>query len=293
MCLIHRKLTLIAPTHPDSGRGFPSANVILVAALTSFFACAPAAVAQGTQVSSVASSQAPEQCNYATDQDPRPAVPNASAEAASAANTYAPPDGSATNGLRLPELKPELKSDSASAVQQNVECKPEDGKSVPSEAPKTATPAAVPAPTQPTPLVAYSNGMLTITAHDARFGDVLDAIKARAGVVVQYPAGLANDRVFDDIGPAPMREVLMAFLEGSRFNYVMQGSSSNSQIVSKLILTPRTGGPATAANQPAPSVQQPDAYGAVPMDYTQREQDEPQVQPVPAAHVNPLPASVG
>jgi len=279
---IHRYLTLIAPKLLDSGRGFiPSVNVILLVAFTPFLSCASAAFAQAIQ--------APEQCNYATDQDLRPATSNASAEAAAAANTYTAPEASAAEGLRLPELK----SDGSSAGQQNVECKPED-KTAPSAAPKAAIPAAAPAPPPPPPLAAYSNGMLTIRAHDARFGDVLDAIKTSTGVAVQYPPSLANDRVFDELGPAPMREVLTAFLEGSRFNYVIVGSS-NPQIVKGLILTARTGSStAMATNLATPAVmKEPGAYGAAPADYNQ--QDEPQAQPipVPAARVNPLPASVG
>jgi hypothetical protein len=282
MRLIHRQLKFFAPGVTASGRVLiPCANVILLVAFTSLLSCAPAACAQ--------SIQAPEQCNYATDQDPRPATSNASAEAAAAANSYAAPEASAAEGLRLPELK----SDGASAGQQNVECKPEDGKTAPSAAPKAATPAAAPAPPPPAPLAAYSNGMLTITAHGARFGDVLDAIKTSTGVAVQYPTALANDRVFDELGPAPMREVLAAFLEGSRFNYVIVGSS-NPQIVKGLILTSRTGGStAMATNRATPAgMKEADAYGGAPAD---TQQDEPQAQPipVPAARVNPLPAAVG
>lgn len=284
MRLNQRRLTFVSPRFFQPIRhNVPRAKLILVLALTSVLSYALHSYGQTTVPSSASAIQAPEQCNYATDQDSRPAATSASAEAAAALNT------TATEGLRLPEIK----SDKASAGQQDVECKPEDSKK-PAQLPASKLAAApAPAQPQPAPLVAYSNGLLTITAHDARFGDVLNAIRARTGVTVEYPAGLANDRVFDDIGPAPMREVLMTFLDGSRFNYVMRGSSSDPRVVHELILTPRSGSAAMAANQPRASAvpKEADAYGQGTVDETQ--QYEPQPQPVPAAHVNPLPASVG
>lgn len=295
---IRQKSTSIAPVRSNGSRvAFTGANVILAVALTPFIACIQPAYGQTSQVSPVqvapvASSQAPEQCNY-TDQESRPGTSSASAEAAAAADSYTS-TGSPAEGFRLPELK----ADKASAAQQNVECKPDEEKNASSAQAQKATPEAVPAPAQPVPaqpvpLVAYSNGLLTITAHDARFVDVLNAIRARTGVAVDFPATMPNDRVFDEIGPAPMREVLMAFLDGSRFNYVMLGSSSDSRIVHRLILTPRYSASIVPdANHPAVPVQrEADAYAAPSAD---DEQQEPQPQPVPAARVvQPLPSSVG
>src|ERR1700719_376990 len=75
---IHRHLTSFTPKPLDSGRTLiPCANVVLLLAFTPFLSCPPTALAQAIQ--------APEQCNYTTDQDLRPAAPTASAEAAATA----------------------------------------------------------------------------------------------------------------------------------------------------------------------------------------------------------------
>jgi hypothetical protein len=195
------------------------------------------------QIHSSSTSPTAEQCEFGKSDQQRPDLP-----AAAAANVTAD-SNNGTGDLRLPGVK----ADSSVDAQQKLECKKDEGKQRTSSS-KLSSKATVPgnAGSAP-PLVAYSNGILTITAHNALFSDVLEAIRARTGAVVEFPAGIGKDRVYDTIGPAPMREVLTALLEGSEFNYVMLSSPSDPRIVHRIILTARQASSnAVAAAPPSP-----------------------------------------
>lgn len=90
------------------------------------------------------------------------------------------------------------------------------------------------------PVVTYTNGQLTIDPKNARLGEVMEAIQARTGLYVEYPAQEMSERVFDHVGPVSVREALMQLLYGSGFNYIFQTSSSDPQVVNKLFLSART-----------------------------------------------------
>jgi hypothetical protein len=99
------------------------------------------------------------------------------------------------------------------------------------------------------PKVSYEAGNLTIEAHNSNLSDILKAVQERTGAAIDAPAS-ANERVVTQLGPGPARDVLAKLLNGSHYNYVMLGSPSDPNAVSKVILTSRvTGGPDT----PAPS----------------------------------------
>ncbi len=120
------------------------------------------------------------------------------------------------------------------------------------------------------PQVSYSNGQLTITAQNSTLGDVLNSVHAKTGTVIEV-SGPATDRIAIRIGPAPVREVLTALLDGSRFNYIILGSSANPLGAEHVILTPKTGGAATGpvassqpVYQPPPQPQAPPPGAFVP-----------------------------
>jgi hypothetical protein len=107
------------------------------------------------------------------------------------------------------------------------------------QAQNSATPAVVAsAPASASsPKITYVNGQLTIHAQDASLGDVLRAVSVKTGAVIEFPSDRAQERLFANAGPGPVREVLSSVLNGSHFNYVMLASPSNPNILQRMILT--------------------------------------------------------
>ena len=89
--------------------------------------------------------------------------------------------------------------------------------------------------------VTYQNNQLTIVALNSTLGDILRAVRTRTGAVVEIPAN-ANERVMGQFGPASARDVLVALLNGSNFNYVLLGSAKSPNAVEHVILTSKTSG---------------------------------------------------
>jgi hypothetical protein len=111
----------------------------------------------------------------------------------------------------------------------------------------------------PTPaMVSYQGGLLTISAQNSTLGEILRDVRRLTGASIEIPQN-ANDRVVTHLGPGAPRDVLAALLNGSAFNYVMLGSSSDPTAVSSVVLMGKpssTGDVQTAANvsqsNPAP-----------------------------------------
>ena len=87
-------------------------------------------------------------------------------------------------------------------------------------------------------VVTYDGGELTIQAFNAPLAAVLRAVGNHIGVLIELPA-VANEPVIGVFGPGSPRSVLAALLNGSRFNYVMTGSSSDGRL-QQLLLTVKT-----------------------------------------------------
>ena len=83
--------------------------------------------------------------------------------------------------------------------------------------------------------VSYQGGLLTISAQNSTLGEILRDVRRLTGASIEIPQN-ANERVATHLGPGPPRDVLAALLNGSAFNYVMLGSSSDPTAVSSLIL---------------------------------------------------------
>jgi len=133
------------------------------------------------------------------------------------------------------------------------------------------TPAAPPAPPVPLtpaqmpatpPQVTYDNGTLTIVAKNSTLGDILRAVHAQTGAVMDI-SGNASERVASQFGPGSPRAVLAELLNGSSYNYVILGSPNDPGMVQKLVLTPKSGGDAepqtaeVAAGGPPARIQPP------------------------------------
>jgi hypothetical protein len=86
--------------------------------------------------------------------------------------------------------------------------------------------------------VAYRDGNLTVIAPEASLNEVLRTIRQKANV--QIVGRLDGDeRVSVKIGPAPVRDVLVALLEGSHYSFVIVSDDASPQITKKIVLFPR------------------------------------------------------
>ena len=122
------------------------------------------------------------------------------------------------------------------------------------------------------PEIAFSGGMLTITAPNSTLGDILRAVRNQTGAAVDVP-GNATERVIGKFGPGPARDVLTSLLNGSHFNYVLLGSATNSDALDRVVLTAKPAGnegsseqaggaePSQAASSSPPAAQPTETFG--------------------------------
>src|SRR6202044_3235317 len=114
------------------------------------------------------------------------------------------------------------------------------------------------------PQVSYENGLLTIVAQNSTLSDILRGVRKHTSADIEIPA-TANERVVMRLGPAPAREVMAELLNGSRFNYILLGSSEDSNALVRVVLVAKTpdtptGQPGQAANgAPPPAATNPTA----------------------------------
>ncbi len=122
---------------------------------------------------------------------------------------------------------------------------------------KTPKPAALPAlpggPLRQLPMdqipstpatVTYQGGMLSISAKNSPLSDILREIRKLTGAAIEIPPqnSGSDERVITHLGPGTPRDVLVSLLNGSSYNYVMLGSSSDPNMISSIILTSKTSG---------------------------------------------------
>src|SRR6202521_3337705 len=100
------------------------------------------------------------------------------------------------------------------------------------------------------PQVSYQGGQLTISAQNSTLGDILKAVRAQTGATIELP-GTASERVVGHFGPAPARDVLTSLLNGSHFNYLLLGSSTDPSALDRVILMAKSGGSTESNPQPA------------------------------------------
>jgi hypothetical protein len=100
------------------------------------------------------------------------------------------------------------------------------------------------------PKVTLENGQLTIVAHNATLGDILKQVQQLTNASIDLPPNGASERVVTQIGPGAPRDVLATLLNGTAFNYVMLGSSSDPTAIATVVLSPKPGAveAQTAAN---------------------------------------------
>jgi hypothetical protein len=107
------------------------------------------------------------------------------------------------------------------------------------------------------PEVSFQGGELTITAQNSTLGDILKAVRVQTGATIDLP-GNASERVVGHFGPAPARDVLTSLLNGSHFNFVLLGSSTDPNALDRVILMAKSGAPAESS--PPPPTQAANTY---------------------------------
>ena len=107
------------------------------------------------------------------------------------------------------------------------------------EADASANVVAEPAPNPPK--VTCKGNELTISANNSTLASVLAAVHSCTGVQIDIPTGIAESRVFDQLGPGPAREVLTSMLEAMNLNYVIGSSDANPEKVDSVLLIARLG----------------------------------------------------
>ena len=104
--------------------------------------------------------------------------------------------------------------------------------------PKTATQPPAPEMLPPqAPQVTYQDGMLSINAANSTFGEVFRAVQETTGMMIEYPATAANERIAVQLGPDKPKDVIKNLLDGSNFDYILTGVPGDSGRVQRLVLT--------------------------------------------------------
>jgi hypothetical protein len=134
--------------------------------------------------------------------------------------------------------------------------------------------------------------MVTLDPHNAPLAEVLGAIRAVAGFQLDIPRSQMDGKVFDQIGPMPLREALVQLLYGSGFNYIIQTATGNAQQVTHVFVSPRTGGTVQTAETSGPRQmagegdEDPGLNGGFEDTSAQEQPAPPPVVPVQAPHQN-------
>jgi len=288
-----------------------SAQLILFAVFGALIAPTPAALGQSENPadSGTSGSSKTEICDGLNHSDPRQlSLSRAKSQSSDPGVSIAEESSSSQGSSDLTSDKvslPELQRSSSDAQQQVLLCKRINGEmesmqpvESASEAKQDSTRGEIPAD----PTVTYADGKLTVNAQNVPLVDVLETIRVRAGISVEFPPEGMRGRVFDHVGPAPLREALMQLLYGSGFNYIIQTSSQDPQVVTKLILSAQghvdSAGAPQLATQPLPEQEDsPTAYGAAGFkneaasDSVQNDAPIEAVQPAPAASTITAPAA--
>jgi AMIN domain len=134
--------------------------------------------------------------------------------------------------------------------------------------------------------VSFRNGLLTIRANKVTLSEVLNAVQLRTGAEIDGAAGVTQEKVVVNLGPAPAAEVLAALLNGSKFNYLILSAANNPQQLDKVILSPRGAAVVTPQQAQPQEDEMADEEPARPAPVT-----APVVNAVPQAMPPPVPHS--
>lgn len=112
--------------------------------------------------------------------------------------------------------------------------------------PESSEPIASPSPESKPPAathlkVSYVSGQLSIDALNSTLTDVLAQVASLTGVRFEIPATATNEHLrIVDLGPGAPRQILALLFDGSNLDYLIQGSSTDSEKVASVLLVPHT-----------------------------------------------------
>ena len=92
------------------------------------------------------------------------------------------------------------------------------------------------------PQVACAAGQLTIVADNSTLASILAGLHGCVGAAIDLPMESSSTRVFANLGPGPINQVLQSLLSSTDLDYVIQLSSADSSKVQAVYLTARTDG---------------------------------------------------
>jgi len=121
---------------------------------------------------------------------------------------------------------------------------------------------------------------LTVIAPNSSMADVIAGLRQTLGIPIEVEGGPTGERVAAQIGPAPVRSVLLSLFDGSKYDYFILGSALDPHMVSKVILTPKSVGSTIQTAGPAPA----------PANTEPSEDVEQQEEPEQPEEENPGPA---
>ncbi len=155
-------------------------------------------------------------------------------------------------------------------------------------------------PTSPPtpPQVVCDGNQLTISTNNSTLASVLADVHNCIGVRIDMPEGAADSRIFDELGPGPVREVLSSLLSSTGFDFVIGSSESDPDKIETVLLmahvsdksTPSVADiPLTSARRKYLLMQKDIRTGAPPEEQTTPPEDTAPVTPAKdAAAVAPV-----
>ena len=147
---------------------------------------------------------------------------------------------------------------------------------VTSEGTVPAAQAQPPAKPAPRIEVEFRNGELSIWADKVTLAELLNEVHRKTGADIPIPAGAEQELVVANLGPAPAQDVLALLLNGSRFNFIMVGSSEDPAQQRSVLLSPKGGAMRQPIAYPPPP---PVAQSAPPPAPAPEDEPEPPEPP--------------
>ncbi|MBZ5703860.1 MAG: AMIN domain-containing protein [Acidobacteriia bacterium] len=147
---------------------------------------------------------------------------------------------------------------------------------VTSEGTVPAAQAQPPAKPAPRIEVEFRNGELSIWADKVTLAELLNEVHRKTGADIPIPAGAEQELVVANLGPAPAQDVLALLLNGSRFNFIMVGSSEDPAQLRSVLLSPKGGAMRQPIAYPPPT---PVAQSAPPPAPAPEDEPEPPEPP--------------
>ncbi len=115
-----------------------------------------------------------------------------------------------------------------------------EGTSQDTNSPASSAPPEMAQAPPKAPRVTCKNDQLTISADNSTLRSILASVQTCAGIQIDIPESTAGSRIFEELGPGPVRQVLASLLNGSSFDYVIGSSEASPQKVETVLLMARS-----------------------------------------------------